>query len=484
MELTTVNVDKEIQNEVTIQVAIEMPFDIRSITCPTHKVRMKQTVTKATVELAANQALNDGFQLWIHLAQIHVPRMWVERYPGTHSEACMLTFYPEFDAVSRPDFEVVFLLDLSNSMDGPALVDAKKLLLLLLHHLPPKVTFNIVVFGTVFHELFPTSQPKTKLNEVAAQRFIQETEPPWETHPCPPPPTLLPVEVVCPEMCSLSPTHITTHPPGRRDHAPQSASFLRCRVQATANRHLLRRLAQAGAGAYETFDAATKYKWEERVTRQLSKAGQPSLSSVSVSWQQFDTDAAPLQAPSHVTSLFSGSRQVIYGLVSNCTQAELKAVIDNQEISTMVSTTELNITTGKILHQLTARAAIRDWEEGVLADSRTEHEVTKKNRKNLILQLSTKYSIVTQFTSFVAVEKREEGETFRGPCGPSIAELVQRESVDTLKYVAWDDDVKPPITQDGGQRPVVIELWYEADGQMPKVSGQWSKVPMNTEVDK
>jgi len=41
MELTTVNVDKEIQNEVTIQVAIEMPFDIRSITCPTHKVRMK-----------------------------------------------------------------------------------------------------------------------------------------------------------------------------------------------------------------------------------------------------------------------------------------------------------------------------------------------------------------------------------------------------------------------------------------------------------
>jgi len=29
-------------------------------------------------------------------------------------------------------------------------------------------------------------------------------------------------------------------------------------------------------------------------------------------------------------------------------QAELKAVIDNQEISTMVSTTELNITTGKV----------------------------------------------------------------------------------------------------------------------------------------
>ena len=32
----------------------------------------------------------------------------------------------------------------------------------------------------------------------------------------------------------------------------------------------------------------------------------------------------------------------------------------------------------------------------------------KKNRTNLILQLSTKYSIVTRLTSFVAVEKREK----------------------------------------------------------------------------
>ena len=67
-------------------------------------------------------------------------------------QACMLTFYPEFDAVSKPDFDVVFLLDLSNSMDGPSLVHAKKLLLLLLYHLPTKCTFNIVTFGTGISE--------------------------------------------------------------------------------------------------------------------------------------------------------------------------------------------------------------------------------------------------------------------------------------------------------------------------------------------
>ena len=106
----------------------------------------------------------------------------------------------------------------------------------------------------------------------------------------------------------------------RWNGAIEKKKLLLFRPRSTANRHLLRRLAHAGAGAYEVFDAATKYKWEERVTRQLSKAAQPSLSSVSVSWQQFDSDVTPLQAPSHVTALFSGSRQVIYGFVPNCTR--------------------------------------------------------------------------------------------------------------------------------------------------------------------
>ena len=35
-------------------------------------------------------------------------------------------------------------------------------------------------------------------------------------------------------------------------------------------------------------------------------------------------------------------------------------------------------------------------------------QMLKKNRKNYIIELSQEYSIVTQFTSFVAIEKREK----------------------------------------------------------------------------
>ena len=61
-----------------------------------------------------------------------------------------------------------------------------------------------------------------------------------------------------------------------------------------------------------------------------------------------------------------------------------------------------------MLHQLTARAIIRDWEDGTLDVNRTEHEVKKTEQKNYIIDLSKEYSIVTQFTSFVAVEIRDK----------------------------------------------------------------------------
>ena len=38
----------------------------------------QSTVTKCVVETLSGQNIADGFQLLIGLAEIHVPRMWVE----------------------------------------------------------------------------------------------------------------------------------------------------------------------------------------------------------------------------------------------------------------------------------------------------------------------------------------------------------------------------------------------------------------------
>ena len=62
--------------------------------------------------------------------------------------------------------------------------------------------------------------------------------------------------------------------------------------------------------------------------------------------------------------------------------------------------------------------------------------------KGKIIDLSTKHSIVTQFTSFVAIEKREEGEIFDERTAPTMDELLSQENVDFLEYMAFDHDLE------------------------------------------
>ena len=60
----------------------------------------------------------------------------------------MLVFYPDFVTDIISDLEIIIMLDLSNSMQGNNLQEAKALTQLILKQLPAACTFNVVIFGT------------------------------------------------------------------------------------------------------------------------------------------------------------------------------------------------------------------------------------------------------------------------------------------------------------------------------------------------
>ncbi|CAC5400317.1 unnamed protein product [Mytilus coruscus] len=91
----------------------------------------------------------------------------------------------------------------------------------------------------------------------------------------------------------------------------------------------------------------------------------------------------------------------------------------------------------QMLHQLTARAVIRDYEDGVFSSNNTQDKVRKLEKKSYIIDLSKEYCIVTPYTSFIAVEEREKDEEKTD--GPSIADLVAKETVDVLPYMDWQN---------------------------------------------
>uniref|UniRef100_A0A3Q0SU44 Poly [ADP-ribose] polymerase n=1 Tax=Amphilophus citrinellus TaxID=61819 RepID=A0A3Q0SU44_AMPCI len=414
--------------EFTLDLSAEMPYEISSLQCITHNVKMKKTDCKAVVSVLPGQVMGpEGFQLSIVLSEVHLPRMWVEKHPDKDSQACMLVFYPDFEVSSSSDAdEVILLLDTSESMMGESLCLARRIALQILSSLDHSLRLNVILFGT-HTEAFLTVQPLVEVYE-EARRFIKggSTEL-WRPLRAL---SLLPPSRGIRNLLLLSDGHIQNAELTLkllRDNTQHSRLFT-CGLP-TANRHMLRALAQAGGGAYEFFDTKTKHNWAEKVACQVKRMASPGCSSVSVKWQQFNPTApSALQAPKQLHALFNDCHTLVYGFVMHCTQATLLGNLGGQELKTMVSTSELQKTRGTFLHKLTARAIIRDYEDGNLDTSEAEHEGRKAELKSFIIELSKEFSILCQFTSFVAIEER--GFT-------DIPKLIAEEDVDFLPYIDW-----------------------------------------------
>ncbi|XP_077946715.1 protein mono-ADP-ribosyltransferase PARP4 isoform X2 [Gasterosteus aculeatus] len=446
-QTTQVTVEKvcvmfEEDREFTLDMSVEMPNKITDLQCITHRVRIKRTDCKAVVSVLPGELMGvDGFQLSITLSEVHLPRMWVEKHPDKDSQACMLVFYPDFEveSSSAPD-EVVLLVDSSESMKGEPLLAARRIALQVLKTLGSQLRVNVLFFGTDHTEAFPTARP---LGDARADaEVVVKLAPPvgggtelWRPLRAL---GLLPPSRGVRNLLLLSDGHVQNAELALRllrDGAGRSRLFA-CGLSPTANRHMLRALAQAGGGAYEFFDTKTKHNWAEKVARQVKRMASPGCSSVAVKWQQFSpTAASPVQAPRQLPALFNDCHALVYGFVPHCTQATLRGNLSGQELNTMVSTSELQKTRGTFLHKLTARALIRDHEDGSLDGDEAQHEGKKAELKRFIVELSKEFSILSQFTSFVAVEERNSTQTEEGVT--DIPKLISEEDVDFLPYLDW-----------------------------------------------
>uniref|UniRef100_A0A5F9DL49 Poly [ADP-ribose] polymerase n=1 Tax=Oryctolagus cuniculus TaxID=9986 RepID=A0A5F9DL49_RABIT len=434
------------QQSFSLTMSIEMPYVIKSISSDTHKLKQKSTDCKAVISTVEGSSLDsNGFSLHVSLSDAYLPRMWVEKHPEKESEACMLVFQPHL-AATLPELavksEVIICLDCSNSMEGVTFRQAKQIALHALSLVGEKQKVNVVQFGTGYKELF--SYPKHIASNNAPTEFILSATPTlgntdfWKT--------LRYLSLLYPaqglrNILLISDGHLqseslTLQLVKRNVHHTR---LFTCGVGSTANRHILRTLSQYGAGVFEYFNSNSKQSWKKQIEEQMTRLRSPSCHSVSVKWQQLNLDAPePLQAPAQVPSLFHNDRLLVYGFIPHCTQATLCALIDEKEFQAMVSTTELQKTTGTMIHKLTARALIRDYEDGILHENETSHEMKKQSLKSLIVKLSKENSLITQFTSFVAVEKRDGNES-PFPNTPNISKLIAEEDVDFLPYMNWQE---------------------------------------------
>uniref|UniRef100_A0A673KKC3 Poly [ADP-ribose] polymerase n=1 Tax=Sinocyclocheilus rhinocerous TaxID=307959 RepID=A0A673KKC3_9TELE len=439
-----------VTEEFSLSMSIEMPYEIINLSS-SHRIKTKRTDCKAVISTFPGQTLgSEGLHVSFSLSNIHMPRMWVENHPDKDSQACMLVFYPDFKSSGVSSSggpssvsDVVILLDSSNAMRGDAMLNARRIALQVLKSLDRSLKINIISFSTDYKEAFPAPVPLDEESE-AARKFIMSCSGSGGSTDLWRPLRILSLLPPCRgvrNILLLSDGHVQNQPLTLQLVRENSCHtrFFTCGLSLTANRHMLRALAQAGGGTYEFFDTKMKHTWTEKVRAQVQRIESPGCRSVAVKWQQFSPTALPpVQAPSQLHALFSDCHSLVYGFVPHCTQATLFGDLSGQEIKTMVSTTELQKTKGTFLHKLTARAIIRDYEDGILGNSEAEHEGKKAELKSYIIELSKEFSILSQFTSFVAIEERDQNELDTG--FTDIPKIISEEDVDILPYMGWTEE--------------------------------------------
>ncbi|CAF4478723.1 unnamed protein product, partial [Rotaria socialis] len=457
--------------EFSFKTSILMPYEITKLFSPTHRLRRKLTDCMAMVELVDNVLLDRDFVLSVTLKSANLPRISNETWAlddnnGTttsknrDSEACLLTFYPRFETLSMSNetVEIIFIVDVSNSMDGSHVQQAKQLAHLFLTNLKvdnKNTYFNVVTFGSDNDECFPISTPTTKENLDKAKHFVLHslihrgnTDLLAVLHRY----SLLPSLSSSKsgrQFILLSDGHI--HDVNSIIALLEHRSTMRCdrlfacSIGNVANKHGLKQLTRGirGGGLVTIFDSNYRSKWKTKVLEILEHTRQPCVTSISIDWhggldegQKFN-----MQAPKMIRSLFDGMRLSVYRFIHNCHKATLTATIDGQEFVTTVFSSPMTTTRGRILHCLTARAIIDDYENGVLHKDESENELIKIQCKQDLIDLSINYSVVSPYTSFVAIEERD-AKTDQSTLQPGVRliDVMLDRDVDILPYIEWDGD--------------------------------------------
>lgn len=302
--------------------------------------------------------------------------------------------------------EIVFVIDTSGSMSGFPLDKAKESMKLALDGLNPQDTFNLITFAGDTAILFDKPVPATRENLAKAQQFLESRKGGGGT------------EMMKAIKAALDPSDSQQHLRivcfmtdgyigndleiiGEIQKHPNARVFS-FGIGSSVNRYLLDKMAETGRGEVEyvalTDDGSRAAKhFHERVRS-------PLLTDISLDFG--DLQVADVY-PKRINDLFSAKPVVVHGRYTRGGTGTIKLKgksFGRETVREIAVNFPENEPAHDVLATLWARTRIDDLMsqdyQGI------QNGNPKAEVKDTITNLGIEYRLLTQFTSFVAVEER------------------------------------------------------------------------------
>ncbi|HKO45057.1 MAG TPA: VIT domain-containing protein [Pyrinomonadaceae bacterium] len=422
-------------HDISLDVTLDAGVAVDSVNSKSHAIDMEQTSPgRANVRLKSGPVIpNKDFVLRYDVAGKTISDALLTHRSNQGGFFTFILQPPERVTVEDvTPKELVFVLDTSGSMSGFPIEKAKETMKLALESLYPADTFNLITFSGDTNVLFPEPVPATPENLEKAQAFLETRAGGGGTEmmkaikaSLDPSDSQGHIRIVCfmtdgyvgNDMEIIS--EIQKHP---------NARVFAFGIGQSVNRFLLEKMAENGRGEVEfvalTDDgSAAARRFHQRVRN-------PLLTDISVEWNGVAvTDVYPQRIP----DLFGAKPVVLTGRYTAAGRGtlRLKGKMSGREFVREIAVDfPETMAQHDVLAPLWARSRIdslMDQDYGGI-----QRGAMKPELKETITNLGLEYRLMTQFTSFVAVEEMivtDGGQPRRIDVPVEVPEGVDRSAV-------------------------------------------------------
>lgn len=380
-------------NPIHLTVDLDSGFSLRRVESPTHTIGTSViSGSHQMIALQGDVPADRDFEL------VWQPDLGSEPKSAlfTENEYALLMLMPPSGGGVRLPKESIFIIDTSGSMGGPSITEAKAALVTALDHLGAQDRFDIVEFNSVTRTLWDAPRPATSGNIAEAKKFVESLQADGGTEMLPA------LEAALRDSSQADGTvrQVIFMTDGQVGNESQLFAFIRehlgrsrlftVGIGSAPNSHFMRDAARFGRGTFTCIGNVNEV--QEKMSALFAKLESPVLTNLAV---RFDDPAAEMW-PQRVPDLYAGEPLVIAVRFSKPGGRVMASGKQGSEEWSAVSNVQSRSEESGIA-RLWARRKIE-----ALSDS--GGDVRKQ-----VVELALANHLVTQFTSFVAVDHTPSG---------------------------------------------------------------------------
>ncbi|MFP5350637.1 MAG: VIT and vWA domain-containing protein, partial [Gammaproteobacteria bacterium] len=389
-----------------LNVQLASPIPLQAVTSPSHAIDVRNVSNAEARVILADTGANENnrdFVLDYRLAGERIQSGILLSNGGKDGENFFLAMVEPPRTVSPTQVvprDYVFIVDISGSMHGFPLDTAKVLLEDLVGGLRPSDTFNVMLFAGSQRMLAPRSVPATRANINQAVRMLREQGGGGGTELVP----AMRKALSLPHDADRARTFVVVTDGYisverevfeliRRNLS--QANLFAFGIGSSVNRHLIEGMARAGQGEpFVVLDPRTAAHEADRFRRMINA---PVLTHIKARFEGLDVyDVEPLSVP----DVFARRPVILYGKWRG--QAKGRLVLDGRAAD------------GPFQAALDVRAQVSE-KNGALRYLWARHRIASLSdqealegagaQRDAILALGLRYNLLTQYTSFIAVDR-------------------------------------------------------------------------------